>query len=770
MPFVVKPNHEMSLDHHLAHHQQHHRPQGHTSLTSLHSHSNSPHQTYTGPSQTYLTSSTSASPSTTTSTSSNVPSSSSSSLSSPSLSLTAGGHWGHSSHHHTHTTSSHPHSIGSAAERSYDGGENDAPTSSSYSTTNWSHPSSSSQSRQSQSWAFETNDAYNDSFPSHSSSTSSTNGYYSTSTSSPPSYPTSSSSLTNAVGIFSYSSLSGSTTPLPSSLASSTLPSSSSTPLLSSQQQERPKLEPASWNPHAQHHQQHPQSHSSQSQYYPLTINSSHVDLSMDEAMSPLTPISPSMSLSSPPSRGGSGSVSTMRGARIKQEDEEVEHTDGFVFEMPGPSTPTHPHHPHTLSSPSLLPNSRESLKRARTASMHTGHPAVAPPATRAVMSQFSPMSVVPLRATQASADMKKMMGAFRLDPFTMQNGLGERASRKRSNTNTNANTNTSGVGGIGADGRDNEKGNGKGKGKKRKGTRASAVLDFEDDLAEFGGAEGDEEEGLGKNWLGEDIGPLIGDTMLVEFEVGLVQPLLDPSIYPSTMTITTTTNSTSVGGGTYPSSSSNSDWFGQGGAGVEVDDSSAYGNERGRRGLGPSESNMMPFLSVVALSPRDYSLGSAHQALVARHLVAGEPAPKPLVNLSVTSSGQHTPFSSLLTFSYCLSLGEKEPFVDITFLFFSVPLLPFLWCFLRTITPSFLQMTLTREWRTRPVVVCFQTENRCMPITTPTVVILNTSLIHTIPILIPIRTRIRIRNLQLSPSGPIRRPPPRTLTYTHPV
>ena len=78
-------------------------------------------------------------------------------------------------------------------------------------------------------------------------------------------------------------------------------------------------------------------------------------------------------------------------------------------------------------------------------------------PGPRGPVSQFSPMSVVPLRATQASADMKKMMGAFRLDPFTMQNGLGERASRKRSNT-TGTN---SGRG----DGKENEKGNGGGGG-----------------------------------------------------------------------------------------------------------------------------------------------------------------------------------------------------------------------------------------------------------------------------------------------------------------
>ncbi|KAK7680174.1 hypothetical protein QCA50_016683 [Cerrena zonata] len=188
-----------------------------------------------------------------------------------------------------------------------------------------------------------------------------------------------------------------------------------------------------------------------------------------------------------------------------------------------------------------------------------------------------------------------------------MQNSFGERPTRKRSNT----------------DAKENEKG--KGRGKKRKGSKASALLDFEDDLEVD-----DDEEGLGKNWLGEDIGPLIGDTMLVEFEVGLIEPLLDPSVYPSTSSSTSASTS-------YPSNShsnSNSNWY-QDSDGSEQDDAT-YGNERGRRGLGPSESNMMPFLSVVALSPRDYSLGSAHQALVARHLVAGEPAPKPLNNLSV--------------------------------------------------------------------------------------------------------------------------------------
>ena len=179
-----------------------------------------------------------------------------------------------------------------------------------------------------------------------------------------------------------------------------------------------------------------------------------------------------------------------------------------------------------------------------------------------------------------------------------------------------------------------------------------------------------EEEEGLGKNWLGEDIGPLIGDTMLVEFEVGLVEPLLDPRVYPSISTSVTTVTS---------SAASNSDWYGGmgsgsgtgvgvgGGMGGEIDDS-AYGNERGRRGLGPSESNMMPFLSVVALSPRDYSLGSAHQALVARHLVAGEPAPKPLVNLSVTSSGQHTLFSPLPLYPFTSS--PSPPFLPPPFSF----------------------------------------------------------------------------------------------------
>lgn len=155
--------------------------------------------------------------------------------------------------------------------------------------------------------------------------------------------------------------------------------------------------------------------------------------------------------------------------------------------------------------------------------------------------------------------------------------------------------------------------------------------MDFEDDLELD-----DDEEGLGKNWLGEDIGPLIGDTMLVEFEVGLIEPLLDPSVYPSTSSSTSASTS-------YPSNSHsnlNSNWY-QDSDDSEQDDAT-YGNERGRRGLGPSESNMMPFLSVVALSPRDYSLGSAHQALVARHLVAGEPAPKPLNNLSVGGPGQY--------------------------------------------------------------------------------------------------------------------------------
>lgn len=554
-----------------------------------------------------------------------VPSSSSSSLSlSPpsSLSMTASGHWSHPSHAHTHSPPHHSnqHSNG---QRSYESADHEPSASSSYSATWGPHPS---QTQSRQHWGF-VDGAYNDnSFSSHSTSHSSvntnTNGYYSNS-----SYPSSSnsnlssllggsssgsSSLTNAVGSFSYPSLSGST-----SLASSTLPSSSSTSL--SSHQERPsKLEPASWNPHAEHQQNH-QSHQqqSQSQFYPLnslTINS-HVDLSVDDAMSmsPLTPISPSISLSSPPSRSGTA----MKGMKIKQEDDEVEHTDGFVFEMPGPAPSHHPFsspssHDHSqahslVSSPNLLGNS---TRMGRSATLHRhGQGQV----RGGVVPQFSPMSVVPLRATQASADMKKMMGAFRLDPFTMQNGLGERASRKRSNTTTNA---------------DGEKGSGKGR--KRKGSKASmsVLLELEEDLELIG-----EEEGLGKNWLGEDIGPLIGDTVLVEFEVGLIEPLLDPSVYPST----------SSSSSSYPSANSNSNtnWY-RDQEDLDQDDA-LYGNERGRRGLGPSESNMMPFLSVVALSPRDYSLGSAHQALVARHLVAGEPAPKPLVNLSACGSGSYS-------------------------------------------------------------------------------------------------------------------------------
>ncbi|KAK7680173.1 hypothetical protein QCA50_016682 [Cerrena zonata] len=366
MPYVVtaEHNHEMSLDRHHAHQ---YRPQGPASQASMHSHSNSPHQSYIGASQThpssYLTSSASAPPSLSTPNSSNVASSSSSLLPSPSsLSLTAGAHW----HHPSHATPSHSqqHLNGTSRQRPYDSGDHETSASSSYSTS-WGQPR--------QQWAF-ADETYNDTFPPHSSSTSSNNAYYST-----PSYSSSSSnsnlgalaqsstssSLSNAVGSFSYSNLSGSPS-LPSSLASSTLPSSSSTPL--SSHQERPKLEPASWNPHSQ--QQH--SHS-QSQYYPLTINS-HIDLSMDECMSPLTPISPSFSVSSPPSRS-SASTNTMRGTKIKQEDEDVEHTDGFVFEMPGPSPSHHPFvsPTHSMSSPNLLGNSRESLKRGRTASMSLG-------------------------------------------------------------------------------------------------------------------------------------------------------------------------------------------------------------------------------------------------------------------------------------------------------------------------------------------------------------------------------------------------------------
>lgn len=44
-------------------------------------------------------------------------------------------------------------------------------------------------------------------------------------------------------------------------------------------------------------------------------------------------------------------------------------------------------------------------------------------PAVPAAVPHYAPMTEVPLRATQASKKMRKMMGVFRLDPFAMHNG-----------------------------------------------------------------------------------------------------------------------------------------------------------------------------------------------------------------------------------------------------------------------------------------------------------------------------------------------------------
>ncbi|CAL1699735.1 unnamed protein product [Somion occarium] len=390
-----------------------------------------------------------------------------------------------------------------------------------------------------------------------------------------------SSSLASAVGSFSYAHLSS------SSHSHSHSPSPSSIPSVhhshfSQPPDPRPKFEPASWN-----------GQRITGRLYRIDA-SPEPQLSPGLSTSPLTPISPSdhnfpsiiTSTNSRPNvnpKASSSSSST----RVKQEPDEPEHTDGFVFEM---------------SSGPLFPGSGSSrgdsgggggLGKGRM-SGENGH----------LVPHYSPMSVVPLRATQASADMKKMMSAFRLDPFTMHNGPNSRAAKK-----ANKLSSASASGGLGASG----------KGKKRKRS------DLLDDIEE----ENDDLEGLGKNWLGEDIGPLIGDVMLIEFEVGLVEPLLDPSLCTS------------------PDASY--DWFRDSFAGDHGGDGafgygSICGNERGSKGLGPGESSMMSFLNVVALSPRDYSLASAHQALVGRHLVAGDSVPAEVLNIPLSSNDAHDP------------------------------------------------------------------------------------------------------------------------------
>jgi hypothetical protein len=50
-------------------------------------------------------------------------------------------------------------------------------------------------------------------------------------------------------------------------------------------------------------------------------------------------------------------------------------------------------------------------------------------PDTTEYLQSLVPPTEVPLRASQASKEMRKMMGVFRLNPFAMDSGLGKRAS-----------------------------------------------------------------------------------------------------------------------------------------------------------------------------------------------------------------------------------------------------------------------------------------------------------------------------------------------------
>ncbi|KAI0075533.1 hypothetical protein K474DRAFT_1386467 [Panus rudis PR-1116 ss-1] len=227
-------------------------------------------------------------------------------------------------------------------------------------------------------------------------------------------------------------------------------------------------------------------------------------------------------------------------------------------------------------------------------------------------------MSVVPLRATQASAEMKKLMSAFRLDPFTMHpNSVGAKSAKSKAKAASKLKCKKQKAKAAKAKALKGAAKKGKkARGKKRKRDESddedeSDALEFEVD---FGGLmeddedalDDDDESGLGMNWLGEPIGPLLHEPMLVEFEVALDIPLLDPALF----TLALTSNSPLF---------SSSPWFGDAASPYgNIEDQMCGQNERSKLGLGPSESSLMSFRHVFSLTPRDLSLAAAIQAELA--------------------------------------------------------------------------------------------------------------------------------------------------------
>ncbi|TCD65219.1 hypothetical protein EIP91_002966 [Steccherinum ochraceum] len=179
-----------------------------------------------------------------------------------------------------------------------------------------------------------------------------------------------------------------------------------------------------------------------------------HHDHDRDRRPSPASLLDRPPYVPSRPSSSTSSSVSPLlrpplpppatSSTTVKQEEENV---DGFVFEMQPTSMP---------SSPS---------KRKSSASSSPSLAFAVPPQIHTLT------TTVPLRATQASKEMKKMMGAFRLNPFAVHNGV------KMS---------------LSGDG-----GNGKGDGKG-----------------------GKDDGGPCLTWLGEEVGPLKEKPQLIEWQL----------------------------------------------------------------------------------------------------------------------------------------------------------------------------------------------------------------------------------------------------------